>query len=537
MNKMLFGKEAREKLRLGVEKSFKAISPTLGPKGRSAILGYGSRYNSSVLDDGVSIAEFIVLEDPFENEGAKLIKEVATRTNDIVGDGTTTSTVLAHSMLENSLGYINSGVSPALIKKGINRAVAFVSKELEKMSTPICGYEDVKKVATISANNDEMGKKVADAIEAVKGGLVSVEEGTEQGINVEVIDGMQFYSGYAHPYFGIKSNTGKCILNSPLIAIVDKNISSYDEIMPMMVYAKKESKPLLIVCENIQATALSLAVKNFVEDRLNLCIIKSPSGGINKKELLNDLAMYTGGNVIGNDYGDDISKFNPINFGKATTVTVDSQYTIIRSNIDKECLKDRIEQIDSELSTCKDPARLEHLKLRKAGLTSGIALIKVCAKTFTETNAQMAKVEDAKNAALTSIKGGVIPGGGTALISLYPKLEKEIQELYNSTEISDGERDGMKAVLLSLKEPVRVIADNTGADGSYVTAKIIDHITSDPKNINYGFDADSEEYVDMVEKGILDATLSTKASLENAASVVSTVIMTEFVSCIEEENK
>lgn len=532
-NKTLYGSEAREKLKLGVEKTFKAIAPTLGPKGRSAILGYGDKYNSVVLDDGVSIAEFLLLEDPFENEGAKLIKEVASKTNDAVGDGTTTSTVLACDMLDNALKNITAGANPTLIKKGMQRAVEFVSKHLTEKAIPITSYEDIKKVATISSNDELMGEKVAEAVKSVEGGLVSVEDGTEQGIHLEIVDGMQLGTGYAAPYFGIKSTTGKCILNNPYIAIVDRNIATFDEIMPILTRAKSDGRSLLLICENIQGSALAMVVKNYVEDRINVCVVKSPSGGLNKKELLEDIAIYTGGKVFGGVFGDDLKNFDGKVFGTADVVTVDNQFTIIRANPNPEEVKNRVDSIDVQMSQEKnDPYRMEHLRLRRAGLTSGIALIRVCSRTTTETKAQMAKLEDAKNAALTALKGGIVAGGGTALMSCYYPLQEYIsslKELLPSDDIL-----GMQVVLNALSKPVEVIADNTGWNGKTVVDKVKESILYNPV---FGFNADTEEYGDMIGMGIVDAVNSTRASLENAASVVSTVIMTECVSVIVEEDK
>lgn len=532
-NETLFGAEAREKLKQGVAKTYKAIAPTLGPKGRSAILSYGKRYNSVTLDDGVSIADFLVLEDPFENEGAKLIKEVASKTNDEVGDSTTTSTVLAYSMLDNALKNITAGSNPTLIKKGMQRAAQFVVGELKKIALPISTTEDVKKVATISANNAEMGEKVAEAVEAVKGGLVSVEEGTSLGINVEVVDGMQLSTGFAHPYFGIKSTNGKSVFNNPLVAIIDRNIQSMDEIMPILQTAKQAGHPLLLICENIQQSALALVLKNFVESRIEICVVKAPSGGVNKKELMDDVALYTGGKVFGSVFGDDIKNFRPEYLGRAEKTMVDSQFTVIRAKQDQAVIEERVKAIDNALAEAKgDPYRTEHLRLRRAGLTSGIALIKVCAKTETETKAQMAKLEDAKNAAITALKGGVVAGGGTAFMYIKHKLQEEIDNGWKS--MNSDESLGMTVVLNALSQPLKVIAENTGLNGETVVDKVYEGLKT---STTFGFNADTETYGDLINEGVLDAALSMKTAIENAVSVVSTVIMTETISCIIEDEE
>lgn len=532
-NQTLFGAEAREKLKAGVEKTYKAIAPTLGPKGRSAILSYGKQYNSVTLDDGVSIADFLVLEDPFENEGTKLIKEVASKTNDEVGDSTTTSTVLAYSMLDNALKNITAGSNPTLIKKGMKRAVKFVSDELSKMSLPVTTTEDVKKVASISANNEEMGAKVAEAVEAVKGGLVSVEEGTEQGIYLEVVDGMQLSTGFAAPYFGIKSSNGKCVFNNPLVAIIDRNIQTMDEIMPIMQSAKSANRPLLLICENIQQSALAMVLKNYLENRLEICVVKSPSGGRNKKELMDDIALYTGGKVFGSVFGDDIKNFKPEYFGNAERTMVDNQFTVIRAKQDQAKIEERVKSIEAAMKEEKnDPYRMEHLRLRKAGLTSGIALLKVCARTTTETKAQMAKLEDAKNAAITALKGGVVPGGGTAFMLIKHKLEEEINKGWK--DMNGDESLGMSVVCNALSKPLSVLAENTGLNGETVVDKVYEGVKTNP---TFGFNADTETYGDLIAEGVIDATNSMKTAIENAASVVSTVIMTETISCILEEEK
>lgn len=532
-NETLFGAEARAKLKDGVAKTYKAIAPTLGPKGRSAILSYGKKYNSVTLDDGVSIADFLVLEDPFENEGAKLIKEVASKTNDEVGDSTTTSTVLAYSMLDNALKNITAGANPTLIKKGMQKAVKFVVEELNKVSIPVTDTEDVKKVATISANNAEMGEKVAEAVEAVKGGLVSVEEGTTLGINVEVVDGMQLSTGFAHPYFGIKSANGKSVFNNPLVAIIDRTIQSMDEIMPILQTAKESGHPLLLICENIQQSALALVLKNFVENRIEICVVKAPSGGVNKKELMDDVALYTGGKVFGSVFGDDIKNFRPEYLGRAEKTMVDSQFTVIRAKQDPKIIEERVKSIELAMQEEKnDPYRMEHLRLRRAGLTSGIALIKVCARTETETKAQMAKLEDAKNAAITALKGGVVAGGGTAFMYIKHKLEEEINKGWPSS--NSDESLGMSVVCNALTQPLKVLADNTGLNGDTVVDKVYEGVKSNP---TYGFNADTESYGDLIQEGVVDASNSMKAAIENAVSVVSTVIMTETISCIIEDEQ
>lgn len=531
----MFGAEAREKLRKGVEKTYNAIAPTLGPKGRSAILSYGKLRPSVTLDDGVSIANFLVLEDPFENEGTKLIKEVASKTNDNVGDSTTTSTVLTWSMLDNAVKNITSGANPTLVKKGIQEAVKFVVNEVTTRALPVTSFEDTKKVATISANDEEMGKKVAEAIEAVKGGLVSVEEGTEEGINIEVVDGMQLGTGYASPYFGIKSSNGVCTLKNAYVAILDRSVSNLEELMPVLQRAKESGRSILLICDNISGSALQLLVKNYVEDRIDVCVVKSPSGGLNKKELLEDVAIYTGGKVFGGVFGDDLKNFDPKVLGVADVITVDSQYTVIRSKPNKEAIDARVETIDNALIKEKnDQYRVEHLRLRRAGLTSGIALIKICEKTTTETKARMAKLEDAKNAALTALKGGVVAGGGTALMSIEPVLGRYIESKRETLD-----RDiivGMQVVQQALSKPLEVIASNCGLNGPTVVDKVRENIKDKP---TFGFNADTEEYCDMLQTGIIDAANSTKTSLENAASVVSTIIMTECVSVIfdNEEEK
>lgn len=523
----LFGTEAREKIKAGVDMVAKAVAPTLGPKGRSAILGYGDNYGSLVIDDGVTIARFLSSNDLFENEGIKLIKEVAGNTDDKVGDGTSTSTVLTQAMLSQGIKNITSGANPTLLKKGIQLGVEEVIKKLKDLSTPVKSSKDVAKVATVSSNDVEMGEKVAQAIDAVGSkGVVSVEEGDQLGIKVDVVDGMQISSGYINPYFGALSST--CTLHNPLIAVIEKRFQFANEIVPMCEYAVQHSKPILFLCDDMTGSALQTIVSNYIKGTIQACVVKFPSGGKNKKEIVEDICAYTGATLLGSSFGDDVSKWEPETLGKAERVDVDENYTVIRVTKKPAEVNKRVKAIDEELKTAKLPSRIEHLNLRKAGLTSGIALIKILAATKTETEAKKAKLEDAKNAALASLEEGIIPGGGTALV----RCESVIDDYIKSHELHEDIVTGLKIVKDALGKPVQIIAQNTGHSGEVV----LDTVRKGKGD--FGFNAETEAFENLMKSGVIDATKVIKTALQNAASVVSTVLMTECVSVVvPEENK
>lgn len=523
-----FGDEARSALKEGVDIVYKAVAPSLGPKGRSALLSYG-KGASIILDDGVAIAASIEDKDPFVDEGISLLRSVSLKTNESSGDGTSHSVVLAKHILEGGIKNVVAGSKPTLIRKGINKASELCTKFLDKVSTPVKGKADLERVATISSNDEDMGKVIAEAVYTVgSSGIVSAERGDTLGINLEVVDGLQLGTGYIHPYFGINNPDKKVELNKPLIAVIDRHLQYSSEIKALLEYTVSQARSLLIICENMTATALQTVLLNYSKNNMPICVVKSPSGGANKKEILEDISLYTGAKVFGATTGDSMNKWEPSLLGEAEHVIVEENTTVIRGAKDKEALKERVAVIDKELSTCRDVARKEHLSLRKAGLTTGIALLKILCPTEEETNQRMAKLEDAKNAAKAALDGGIIPGGGTTLVRCMAELDKYLTE---HPELEEDVRAGINIVKNALSKPIEVIAENTGYNGEVVFNEVR------KGDFNYGFDADKEEYCDMIKSGIFDATKVIKTALQNACSVVGTVLMIETVSVNDRESK
>lgn len=449
--------------------------------------------------------------------------------NYIVTHNTSTSVVLSKAMLDLGIKNITAGANPTLLKKGMELGVGEVVKRLKDISTPVSTNKDVERVATISANNIEMGKKVAEAISKVGNkGIISVEEGSTKGIEVDIVSGMQIGSGYITPYFGAMSTTQQCVLHNPAVAIIDRRLQFANEVIPLLEFALQNNKSMLIICEDMTGVALQTVVTNYVQGKVNVCVIKAPSGGKNKKEILEDISIYTGAKIFGSDFGNDIKEWTPETLGQADRVTADEQYTVIRVSKKPAALSKRLEMIENELKVSKLPSRIEHLNLRKAGLTSGIALLKICSSTKTETEARMAKLEDAKNAALAALEEGVIPGGGTALVRCESAIDDYIEK--NKKNLKDDVITGLKIVKEALGHPVCIIAENAGLSGE-VTLDLVRKGKG-----NYGFNADTEKYEDLVKSGVIDATKVIKTALENASSVVSTVLMTECVSVIVSED-
>lgn len=440
----------------------------------------------------------------------------------ILTHNTTHSVVLAKHILDGGIKNVIAGAKPTLIRKGINKASEICTKFLDKVSTPVNGKEDLERVATISSNDAEMGKIIAEAVSTVgSSGIVSAERGDTLGVNLEIVDGLQLGAGYIHPYFGLNTPDKKVELNKPLIAIIDRQLQYSSEIKALLEYTVAQARSLLIICDNMTATALQTVLLNFTKNNMPICVVKSPSGGANKKEILDDISLYTGAKVFGATTGDSMNKWTPDLLGEAEHAIIEENTTVIRGAKDKELLKERVVIIDKELATCRDAARKEHLSLRKAGLTTGIALLKILCPTEEETNQRMAKLEDAKNAAKAALDGGIIPGGGTTLVRCMAELDKY---LALNPNINEDERIGINIVKNALSKPIEVIAENTGYSGEVIFNEV------KKGDFNYGFDADKEEFCDMIKSGIFDATNVIKTALQNACSVVGTVLMIETVS-------
>ena len=503
---------------------------------RRAAAPHPNKYGKLIYNKGIAYeidhrkAAFITITDIVKTERHEPVRCIKVSNPDelyitsgyILTHNTTTSMVLAKNLLDNGIKNVVAGAKPTLIKRGIEVAVDICGKFLDKVSTKVSTKEDLEKVATISSNDKEMGKLVAEAVYTVgSNGIVSAERGDTLGLNLEIVDGLQIGSGYIHPYFGLNTADKKVELNKPLIAVIDRQLQYSSEIKALLEYTVAQARSLLIICDNMTATALQTVLLNYTKNNMPICVIKSPSGGANKKEILDDISLYTGAKIFGSTTGDSMAKWTPELLGEAERVIVEENTTVIRGAKDKELLKERVAVIDKELAICRDAARKEHLSLRKAGLTTGIALLKILCPTEEETNQRMAKLEDAKNAAKAALEGGIIPGGGTTLVRCMDELDNYL--LAHPT-IPEDVRAGINIVKNALSKPVEVIAENTGYNGEVIFNEV------KKGDFNYGFDADKENFCDMIKAGIFDATKVIKTALQNACSVVGTVLMIETVS-------
>ena len=515
---LLFSEEARRKLLVGVETISKAVKVTLGPKGRNVLLDkkYGA---PTVTKDGVSVAKEIELEDPYENMGAQLLKEVATKTNDIAGDGTTTATVLAYSIVKEGLKAVAAGMDPMGLKRGIDRAVALSVEEIKKNAKEIKEKEEIANVASVSANNDqEIGKQIAEAMEKVgKDGVITVEESKTMETTIDFVEGMQFDRGYLSPYFVTNRDSMTTFFENPYILIHDKKISSMKDLLPVLEKVANSGKPLLIIAEDIDGEALATLIVNHIRGTINVCAVKAPGFGDRRKEMLEDIAILTGGEVISEELGLKLENTTLTQLGTAKTVKVDKDNTTIINGGGKEKdIQDRIAQIKKQIEDTTSDYDREKLQERLAKLAGGVAVINVGAATEVEMKEKKHRVEDALSATRAAIEEGIVPGGGIALIQAALALEKT-----STKDMSDDEKVGFKIVKRALEEPIRQIAENGGVDGSIIA----DKAKSSKKGI--GFDAARMEWVDMMEAGIIDPAKVTRSALQNAASVAALLLTTE----------
>jgi len=517
---LMFNEEARRKLLSGVEQISKAVKVTLGPKGRNVLLDkkFGA---PTVTKDGVSVAKEIELADPYENMGAQLLKEVATKTNDVAGDGTTTATVLAYSMIKEGLKSVAAGMTPLELKRGIDKAVEIAVEEIRKIKQDIKNSkEEISHVASVSANNDkEIGNTIADAMERVgKDGVITVEESKTMDTSIEFVDGMQFDRGYISAYFVTDSDTMTCVYEDVLILIHDKKISSMKDILPMLEKVVQTGKPLLIIAEDCDGEALSTLVVNKIRGSLKTCAVKAPGFGDRRKAMLEDIAILTGGEVISEELGFklenvDISK----QLGKAKTVKIDKDNTtIIDGAGDQKDIKARIAQIKAQIEDTTSDYDREKLQERLAKLAGGVAVINVGAATEVELKEKKHRVEDALSATRAAIDEGIVSGGAIALIQAAIALDKA-----DVNGLTDDEKVGFKIVKRALEEPIRQIAENAGLDGAVIAQKA----RSEKKGV--GFDAAKMEWVDMMKAGIIDPAKVTRSALQNAASIASLLLTTE----------
>ena len=521
-----FGEDARKSLLEGVNKLADTVKVTLGPKGRNVVLdkSYGAPL---ITNDGVTIAKEIELEDKFENMGARLVKEVSTKTNDVAGDGTTTATVLAQAMIKEGVKNVAAGADPMAIKRGIEKAVDGAVTELKKITSPVNGKEDIARVASISANNSEVGELIADAMEKVsKDGVITIEESKTSQTELNVVEGMQFDKGYVSPYMVTDTEKMEAIIDNPYILITDRKISNIQEILPLLENLMQSSGKLVIVCDDIESEALSTLILNKLRGVLNVVAVKAPGFGDKRKAMLEDMAILTGGEVISQDLGMELKDTQIEQLGRAKQIKVQKENTIIVDGAgDKEKISARVKQIKAQIEETKSEFDKENLQERLAKIAGGVAVIGVGAATEVEMKEKKLRIEDALSATKAAVEEGIVAGGGTTYVNIMPSVEKIAESL------NGGEKLGAEIVLKALEEPVKQIARNAGLE----PAVILEGVKKADKG--FGFDADKEEYVEMKKAGIVDPTKVTRSALQNAASIAAMVLTTEsLVTDVPESN-
>lgn len=513
-----YGVEAREALKKGVDQVVKAVSITLGPKGRNVVIdkSYGA---PQIINDGVTIAKEIELKDEFENMGAQLVKEVASKTNDVAGDGTTTATVLAGALIDEGFKNLAAGANPIILRKGIKKAVDTVVESIKKQSTPVGGKDQIAKVAAISSGDEEVGTMVADAMEKVsKDGVITIEESKTMKTELDLVEGMKFDRGYLSPYMCTDMEKMECNLEDPYIFITDKKISNIQDILPLLEEVVKSGSKLLIIAEDIEGEALTTLIVNKLRGTFNVCAVKAPGYGDRRKEMLQDIAILTGGKVISEELGFELKKATMADCGKSKSVKITKDDTIIVDGLgDKQMIKDRVGQIRAQISTTTSDFDKEKLQERLAKLAGGVAVIKVGATTETEMKEAKLRMEDALNSTRAAVEEGIVAGGGSAYIHAIPEVEKLVASL------EGDEKTGAKVVLKALTAPLYTIATNSGYDGSVVVEKV------KHEKDGVGFDAYKEEYVDMVKSGIIDPAKVTRSAIQNASSIAASLLTTESV--------
>ena len=516
--KIAFGTDARTAIREGVRKLAKAVKITLGPCGRNVVLekSFGSPV---VTKDGVTVAKEIELEDSYENMGAQMVKEVASKTSSVAGDGTTTATILAESIFEEGLKNITAGANPMQVKRGIEKAVEAIVEELHNMSTPIKSSKQVEQVATCSANQDvEIGKKLAEAMEKVgKDGVITVDEGQQLETLVELLEGMQFDKGYLSPHFINNLQNMTVVLEKPYILVHEKKISSVKSLVPLLEKVAKQGKPLLLIAEDVEGEALATLVVNKLRGVLQVAAVKAPGFGDRRKALLSDIATLTGGEAIFEDLGLQLENIELRQLGRAKRVTIDRDATtIIEGGGSTEAIKGRIEQIKNEIEVCTSDYDIEKLQERLAKLAGGVAQINVGAATEAEMKEKKARVEDALHACRAAVEEGILPGGGVAMLRALPALDK--------IKAAGDEKIGIDIVRRAVVAPIKQIAQNAGLDGSIVAQKVMES-----KQKNFGYDALQKKYGDMVEFGVIVPTKVERIALQNGASIASLLLTTDAI--------
>ena len=513
-----YGEEARKALLEGVNKLADTVKVTIGPKGRNVVLdkNFGAPL---ITNDGVTIAKEIELEDPYENVGARLVKEVSTKTNDVAGDGTTTATLLAQAIIREGVKNVAAGGDPMAIKRGMDKAVDEAVKGLKEISSGINGKEDIARVASISANNKKIGDLIAEAMEKVsKDGVITIEESKTAQTELEVVEGMQFDKGYISPYMVTDTEKMEAVMDNPYILITDKKISNIQEILPILESLMQASGKLVIIADDIEGEALSTLILNKLRGVLNVVAVKAPGFGDKRKEMLQDIAILTGGEVITSDLGLELKDTQIEQLGRARQVKIQKESTIIVDGAgEKEKIASRVKQIRAAINETTSDFDKENLQERLAKLAGGVAVIGVGAATEVEMKEMKLRIEDALSATKAAVEEGIVAGGGTAYVNVLPRLEKLLDE------VKEDEKLGVKIILKALEEPVKQIATNAGLEGSVILEKVK---SSAP---GFGFDALNEQYVDMKKAGIVDPMKVTRSALQNAASVASMVLTTESV--------
>ena len=514
---IIYGEEARKAIERGVNQLADTVKITLGPKGRNVVLG--KKFGSPLItNDGVTIAKEIELEDAFENMGAQLIREVSTKTNDVAGDGTTSATLLAQSMIREGLKNLAAGANPMVMRRGIQKATEAAVAEIRANSQPVSGSQDIARVGTISSGDELIGRLIAEAMEKVsQNGVITVEESKTAETYSEVVEGMQFDRGYITPYMVTDNEKMEAVIDDAYILITDKKISNIQEILPLLEQIVQAGKKLLIIAEDVEGEALATIILNKLRGTFTCVCVKAPGFGDRRKEMLQDIAILTGGQVISSDLGMELKDANVAMLGRARQVKVTKENTIIVDGAgDSSAIKDRIAQINNQIGITTSDYDREKLQERLAKMAGGVAIIRVGAATEVEMKEKKLRIEDALNATRAAVEEGIVAGGGTAYVNAIASVEKLL------AETEGDEKTGVSIIAKALTEPMRQIATNAGIDGSVVLENV-----KKADKVGYGFDAYNETYVDMISAGIVDPTKVTRSALENAASIAATLLTTE----------
>ena len=519
------GEDARKALQAGIDTLADTVKVTLGPKGRNVVLD--KKYGAPLItNDGVTIAKEIELEDPFENMGAQLVKEVATKTNDVAGDGTTTATLLAQAFVREGLKNVTAGANPMVVRKGIAKAVDVAIEEIKKNSQKVNGSADIARVAAISSGDESIGQLIADAMDKVTAdGVITVEESKTAETYSEVVEGMQFDRGYITPYMVTDTEKMEAVIDDAIILITDKKISNIQEILPLLEQIVQSGKKLVIIAEDVEGEALSTLIVNKLRGTFTCVAVKAPGFGDRRKEMLKDIAILTGGTVVTSELGYELKDAEMFMLGRASQVKISKENTIIVGGMgDTNAIKNRVQEIRNEIAVSTSDFDREKLQERLAKLAGGVAVIKVGAATEVEMKEKKLRIEDALNATRAAVEEGIVAGGGTAYVNAIGAVAKEV------AKVEGDEKTGVRIVMKALEEPVKQIAANAGIDGSIVLERI-----KNSRKVGYGFDAYKETYCDMIKCGIVDPTKVTRTALQNAASIASMVLTTESVVADKKE--